>query len=345
MRLSRREFLKLAGAVGIASTLPIVTLEKALAGNGDPRVIWLQGQSCSGCSVSLMNCIETVTVDKLLTDHINLEYHSTLIAAAGDLALSGAFGPHPSLNELASFSDQWLAENPDPNDYDISGPAGLPDNKINLIDYAALCNQGYILVVEGAIPMGSEGVFCDIGGHMTMKDAFDTLAQNADAILAVGACACYGGIPGAPGNPTEALSATEAMDQLGIANSAGVVKIPGCPMHPEWFVDTVVKLLAGESVSLDTKHRPAFLFGDANSERIHNSCPLKGTGQAIHLGDTGCKRDLGCRGEFTWGKCPSQKWNNGVSWCIQTQSTCTGCTEPDYPGAEPFFERYTPPTS
>ena len=51
MRLSRRDFLKLAGAVGVASTLPIVTLEKALAGNGDPRVIWLQGQSCSGCSV------------------------------------------------------------------------------------------------------------------------------------------------------------------------------------------------------------------------------------------------------------------------------------------------------
>ena len=343
MRLSRREFLKLAGAVGVASTLPIVTLEKALAGNGDPRVIWLQGQSCSGCSVSLMNCIETVTVDTLLTEKINLEYHSTLIAAAGDLALSGAFGPHPSPNELASFSEDWLTS--EASKFDLSGSGGVPDGHVNLIDYAALCNQGYILVVEGAIPMAADGIFCDIGGHITMKEAFDTLARNADAILAVGTCASYGGIPGAPGNPTEAVSATEAMDQLGIANSDGVIKIPGCPIHPEWFVDTVVKLLAGESVSLDSKQRPAFLFGDANSERIHNSCSMKGAGQAANLGETGCKRNQGCRGEFTWGKCPSQKWNNGVSWCVQTQSTCTGCTEPNYPGAEPFFEYYTPPTA
>lgn len=343
MRLSRREFLKLVGAVGAAATLPIVTLEKALAGNGDPRVIWLQGQSCSGCSVSLMNCIETTTIDDLLVNHINLEYHSTLIAAAGDLALSGAFGPHPSVNELVSFSNQWLDTNPDPNNYDLSGPAGQPDNKINMFDYAALCRQGYLLVVEGAIPMGADGVFCDIGGHITMKDAFDMLARNADAILSVGACACYGGIPGAPGNPTDAVSATEAMDLLGIPNSAGVINIPGCPIHPEWFVDVVVKLLTGESFSLDSKQRPDFLFGDSQFERIHYDCPMKGTGQATQLGQSGCKRDLGCRGEYTWGKCPAHKWNNGVSWCIQTQSTCTGCTEPDYPGSQAFFKPYTPP--
>jgi hydrogenase small subunit len=194
--------------------------------------------------------------------------------------------------------------------------------------------------------MGADGVFCDIGGHITMKDAFDTLARNADAILAVGTCACYGGIPAAPGNPTEAVSVTGAMDLLGITK--GVVNIPGCPIHPEWFVDTVVKILAGQfniQTDLDSKGRPAFLFGDANSERIHNSCPMKGTGQAANLGVTGCKRNQGCRGEFAWGKCPSHKWNNGVSWCVQTQSTCTGCTEPSYPGAEPLFEYYTPPTS
>ncbi len=343
MRLSRRDFLKLAGAVGVASTLPIVTLEKALAGNGDPRVIWLQGQSCSGCSVSLLNCIDSVTVDKLFTDHINLEYHSTLIAAAGDLALSGAFGPHPSLNELVSFSNDWLTSGG--SKFDLSGPTGEPDGNVNFIDYAALCRQGYILVVEGAIPMGADGVFCDIGGHMTMKDAFDTLARNADAIVSVGTCASYGGIPAAPGNPTGAVSVSGAMELLGISKS--LINIPGCPIHPEWFVDVVIKILAGEPVALEDndKRRPAFLFGDAQSERIHNSCPMKGTGQAANLGETGCKRNQGCRGEFTWGKCPSQKWNNGVSWCVQTQSTCTGCTEPGYPGAEPFFEHYTPPAS
>ncbi|MEN8128498.1 MAG: twin-arginine translocation signal domain-containing protein, partial [Planctomycetota bacterium] len=251
MHLSRRDFLKLAGAVGVASTIPIVTLEKALAGTGDPRVIWLQGQSCSGCSVSLMNAVSSstcptncTTVDTLLTDVINLEYHSTLIAAAGELALSGAFGPHPSLNELCTLGDNWLAAGD--NKLDLSGPAGAPDGNVNLIDFAALCNQGYILVVEGAIPMGSEGKFCDIGGHTTMKDAFTILGSNADLILAVGSCASFGGIPAAGSNPTGAVSVDSAMTALGISKT--LVNIPGCPMHPEWFVQTVVKLLAGENV-------------------------------------------------------------------------------------------------
>jgi len=42
-------------------------------------MISLQGQGCSGCSVSFLNIGALTTVDHLLTDRINLEYHSTLI--------------------------------------------------------------------------------------------------------------------------------------------------------------------------------------------------------------------------------------------------------------------------
>jgi hypothetical protein len=40
MRLSRRDFLKLAGASGALSALPLDLINKAFGGNGDPRVIW-----------------------------------------------------------------------------------------------------------------------------------------------------------------------------------------------------------------------------------------------------------------------------------------------------------------
>ena len=356
MRLSRRDFLKLAGAVGVASTLPVATIQKALGATGDPRVIWLQGQSCSGCSISLLNavttstCAECTTVDDLLINKINLEYHSTLIAAAGEVALSGAFGPHPSLNELCALGNNWLATGS--NKLDLNGPAGLPDSTVNLFDFAALCKQGYILVVEGAIPKGSDGLFCDIGGHTMMKDAFDLLGSHADLILAVGSCASFGGIPGtlpkettgqsAQPNPTGAVSVESAMSTLGMSKT--LINIPGCPMHPEWFVQTVIKLLAGEPVPLDANKRPDYLFGDSADsadqiKRVHAQCPFKGNSapQAPSLGGYGCLEAFGCRGKYTYANCPTIKWNGpagglGVNWCVESRTPCYGCTEPTYPG-------------
>lgn len=107
MRLTRRDFLKIASAAGITSVFSLDLINKALAGNGDPRVIWLQGQSCTVCSVSLLNSVNITTIDEVLLNRINLEYHSNLIASAGDFALSNT-AVHPSVNELSVFADQWL---------------------------------------------------------------------------------------------------------------------------------------------------------------------------------------------------------------------------------------------
>jgi len=62
MELSPRQFLKLCGgsaiALGVSDALLaqlVFALEKAVKGN--PAVIWLQGSSCTGCSVSLLNTV------------------------------------------------------------------------------------------------------------------------------------------------------------------------------------------------------------------------------------------------------------------------------------------------
>jgi hydrogenase small subunit len=93
MSISRRELLKASAAVLAAPGLAgraAVQLQEVLAGTSQPPVIWLQGQGCSGCSVSLLNSIYYTTADGLLQDVIDLEYHPTLSAAAGDLAVSAA---------------------------------------------------------------------------------------------------------------------------------------------------------------------------------------------------------------------------------------------------------------
>jgi hydrogenase small subunit len=127
------------------------------------------------------------------------------------------------------------------------------------------------------------------------------------------------------------------MSQFGISKT--LINIPGCPIHPEWFVQTVLKLLAGESVPLDSYKRPGYLFGAA--EKVHFLCPRKGNGkpEAQHLGDDGCFEDFGCRGKSTYANCPVIKWNQpaggtGVNWCVESGIPCYGCTEPNYPGIQ-----------
>lgn len=93
MLISRREFLKYctatAGALGLTAS-GLIKLQKVLALEGAPPVVWLQGQCCTGCSVSLLNTIHYTTIDDLLLNTIDVEFHPTVMAGAGDLAVSAA---------------------------------------------------------------------------------------------------------------------------------------------------------------------------------------------------------------------------------------------------------------
>ncbi len=91
--ISRREFLKYcATIVGVSglNASGLIKLQKVLATESGPPVVWLQGQGCTGCSVSLLNSIYYMTVDELLLNTIDLEFHATVMASAGNLAVSTA---------------------------------------------------------------------------------------------------------------------------------------------------------------------------------------------------------------------------------------------------------------
>ena len=93
MKISRRQFLRYsvvaAGAIGLSAS-GLVKLETALAADGGPQVIWLQGQGCTGCSVSLLNTIYHMSIDDLLLNTVDMKFNSTVMAASGDLAVSAA---------------------------------------------------------------------------------------------------------------------------------------------------------------------------------------------------------------------------------------------------------------
>lgn len=85
--MTRRDFIKLGGLLAAAAgmgehaTLFAQGLERLA--KGAIKVLWIQAQSCSGCSVSLLNT-DSPDVLELLTNYISLVFHQTVGAAQGD---------------------------------------------------------------------------------------------------------------------------------------------------------------------------------------------------------------------------------------------------------------------
>jgi NiFe hydrogenase small subunit HydA len=298
MDVSRRDFLRassaLAAALGASGLVPGLGDEAygLEVTDGGVPVVWLQGQSCSGCSVSLLNSISEVTVDDLLLNTLDLEFHPTLMAPTGNLAVSAA--------------------------------------------ERAYRRGGYVLVVEGAIPTAAGGAYCELWPGLTMAAGVERFASRAAFILAVGTCACYGGMAAGAPNPTGAR---------GLASSYGgkrVIKVPGCPTHPDWVVGTIASLLStGRAPSLDSDGRPTQYF----RRSVHDRCPFEDDWDEVErLGVLGCLEELGCKGKRTRADCPTRRWNagaaggSGINWCIGSGAPCFGCTESTFPdGMSPFY--------
>jgi hydrogenase small subunit len=287
-------------------------IRDALAGTttGErPPVLWLAGQSCTGCSVSLLNTTHPSIADVLLKV-ISLNYHGTVMGGEGELAAASIFE-------------------------------------------TAKANKGkFFLAVEGAVPVEASGKYCVVADYRhkeyTLVDMLKIVAPDAAAILAVGTCAAFGGIPAAKGSTTGAKSVSAFLKANSIATP--VVNLGGCPPHPDWIVGTIalaLKLIQekglaeglGEVVkALDADGRPKPFYGD----NVHEGCPFvkaydDGKMSAAFTQKDGCRYDLGCNGPTAHCASPARNWNGGVNWCVEN-ATCIGCTEKNFPdGQSPFY--------
>ena len=295
--ITRRKFLawgvKLAAVMGLSPTLaPSVADALADLATGRAPVLWLQGQSCSGCSVSFLNS-EYPDPAQVLTGHISLAFHATLSGATGRTAMD-------AINKCIE--------------------AG-----------------GYHLVVEGAIPAGMPSA-CRIG-HENIADMVTRAALQAKAVMAVGACAAFGGIPAAENNPTGAVSVPVFLLNQQIETT--VVRVPGCPAHPDWIVGTLVHLLKFGTPELDDHKRPKVFF----DRILHDQCPRFADYErekfAAHFADQGCMFKLGCLGPITHADCTRRLWNGGINTCIDAGGPCIGCAAPNFAQSAtfPFYRK------
>ena len=185
----------------------------------------------------------------------------------------------------------------------------------------------YILVVEGSVT--PNGVYCTVGGRSNYELLKES-AENAAAIVAVGSCACWGGVPKAEPNPTGAVPLYEAL------KGKTVVNIPGCPPIGDVMVATLVHFLAlGKLPPLDSLGRPKTFYGQTIHDRcyrraFYNAGKFAGSFDDEKARNGYCLYKLGCKGPITRNACTTIRWNGGLSFPIQSGHPCFGCAEPDF---------------
>ena len=278
------------------------------------HVFWFAGLSCDGCSVSVTGA-QSPSIESLV------------------------MGAHPGLPRLVLHHPVLNLE---------SGPAYLQAHQDAL---AGRLDAPYVVVVEGSLcdetgpiaagcywasqgemPWGAEGA----GRSVTPEEWVARLAPGAAAMIAIGTCATWGGIPAGYGNPTDAMG---LMDFLGAdyRSTAGlpVVNVPGCAPVGDNFTETAAALLYflqgfGPLPDFDELGRPAWLYG----ETVHSQCGRASSYEGDHgpeFGTSDCLVSVGCFGPAVLCNMSSRGAINHAGGCISAGGACIGCTMPGFP--------------
>src|SRR5271157_856396 len=301
--ISRRTFLQFCSSLMIAAPFGLAitgkkTPEEVADGLGKvirPPVIWLHFQDCTGCTETLLRTSHPDLGD-LILNIISLEYHETLMAAAGHQA-------EEALQEaVAKFAGK------------------------------------YVCVVEGSIPTRDKGIYMRLPERPRLQFLVVVVGKAA-AIIAIGSCASWGGIPSADPDPTGAVGVADLLPNKTIIN------IPGCPPNPYTLLGVVLQFAeSGTLPELDAERRPKFAF-DRN---IHEQCPRRAHFDAGHFvkqfGDDGhregwCLYEMGCKGPDTHAGCSTRHFNEIPDvWPIGIGAPCIGCTEKSIAFRVPMFK-------
>ena len=212
----------------------------------------------------------------------------------------------------------------------------------------------FILVLEGSVPneqINGEGHWAGMGvdaatGQPVLTNTWiDSLAPRAAAVLAIGTCAAYGGVPAMRNNPTGAMGLRDYLgwnwrSRLGVP----IVNLPGCPVVPDNITETLLCMALhlagmGPEMELDDQGRPVRMFGAT----VHERCDRAGLAEhgAFSEGqdDGRCLVKLGCKGPVVKCNVPVRGWVNGVGGCPNVGGICMACTMPGFPDKYmPFVE-------
>jgi hydrogenase small subunit len=213
----------------------------------------------------------------------------------------------------------------------------------------------FVLVIEGSVPnqniIDGDGYWTSFGNDeetgepLTLNWWLDHLAPHAWAVVAAGTCATYGGIHAMAGNPTGSMGLA---DYLGwdyrSRGGLPIVNVPGCPIQPENFMETLTWMLyhaAGSAPPppLDHMLRPQWLFGKTVHEGCDRAAYYEQADFAKDYNSPKCQVKVGCWGPVVNCNVPKRGWMGGIGGCPNVGGVCIGCTMPGFPDAfMPFMD-------
>lgn len=253
-------------------------------------LIWLGGGSCDGCTVAVTGATRP-RVEQLLVGAIPGVPRVELVHTDFSVESGDAWIQNLVMAERGDLDAPYL----------LTWEGSVMDE--------STAGSGY---------WGGLGTDPETGGQLTSRDWLDRLAPEAAAVVAIGTCAAWGGIPAAGGSPTRATGVGDRLgpryrSRLGLP----LVNVPGCAPVGDNYLETVVALLLfanglGPEPRLDRLGRPEWLFrSDAGAGASSATAVL-------------CNMEE--RGVI-----------DGYGGCTSMGGACIGCTMPDFP------DRMSPP--
>lgn len=286
------------------------------------HAFWLAGMSCDGCTIAVAGATNP-SVEALLTGGLPglpkiVLHHPVLSVEAG----------HEFVRNF-ELAEEGKLESP----YVVIYEGSIADERI------AAKSGGYWAGL-GARQVNGESQ------PIPTAEWLERLAPGAAAVIAIGTCATWGGIPAAIGNPTNSMS---VMDFLGpeYRSDLGlpVVNVPGCSPIGDNFTETVAAVLLflngmGPLPEFDELGRPAWLF----SETVHQQCVRAGYYEegtfADEYGDPECLVEIGCWGPVVQCNITARGAINHMGGCMNAGGICIGCTMPGFPDRfAPFYKK------
>jgi [NiFe] hydrogenase small subunit len=184
--ISRRDFMKFCSTIAAVMGMEASFANKialALTSPKRPSVVWLHNAECTGCSESILRAVRPF-IDDLILDTISLDYHETIMAAAGHKA-------EEALHQAISSPNGFLAV--------VEGGIPTKDNGL----YGKVGGRTMLEINSEILPKAkaviSYGTCATFGGVQAAKPNPTATKGVNDALKHLGVNSVN--IPGCPPNP------------------------------------------------------------------------------------------------------------------------------------------------
>jgi F420-non-reducing hydrogenase small subunit len=232
-----------------------------------------------------------------------------------------------------------------------------------LVDHKFFGQVGDGVVME--IPEADIGIVTGAVRNEEHKHELEEIRKKTKFLIALGSCACYGGVPAQanmwtnedvfekifrncastkpapdPDDPNvpKWTPTCAALDEVVKVD----ISIPGCPPHPDWIAEAIKALLEGKT-SWSLPERSVCDTCPVIRQEKSGGGPVKRWIQNFEfdpeegIDKMRCINEQGflCMGPVTLAGCAGK---SGVPRCIQARTPCRGCFGPIRKGSRPMVD-------